>query len=282
MAVAAREALQKAGLWDKLSRQDRARRERRSGRPVRHHRRGRGRHHRAFARALGRDGAQDHGGAYSRESWHKPIEHGMAVIKGAGATPRKRSPTTSRAARRARSWRTTASPCRGPEAEPTWIGPPSRYRCKLAFWTCVLILPVAVLLARRWRGGGFRGKSLVEALVMLPLVLPPTVLGFYLLSAFSPASGFGAFLKSVFGVPLVFSFRRHPRRLHHHQPAVRGAADPARVRGHSPQRARGGLRQRAVAHGDHALRRAAARVARHRLGASRSSSRTRWASSASS
>ena len=77
---------------------------------------------------------------------------------------------------------------------------------KLAFWTCVLILPVAILLARSLAWGQFAGKSVVEAVVMLPLVLPPTVLGFYLLSAFSPASGFGAFLKWVFGVPLVFSF----------------------------------------------------------------------------
>ena len=77
---------------------------------------------------------------------------------------------------------------------------------KLAFWTCVLILPVAVLLARLLAWGRFAGKSVIESLVMLPLVLPPTVLGFYLLSAFSPVSWFGALLKSIFGVPLVFSF----------------------------------------------------------------------------
>ena len=41
---------------------------------------------------------------------------------------------------------------------------------------------------------------------MLPLVLPPTVLGFYLLVAFSPQSAFGAALKSLFGGQLVFSF----------------------------------------------------------------------------
>jgi molybdate transport system permease protein len=77
---------------------------------------------------------------------------------------------------------------------------------KLAFWTCVLILPVAVMLARLLAWGRFRGKSVIESLVMLPLVLPPTVLGFYLLSAFSPVSWLGAALKSIFGVPLVFSF----------------------------------------------------------------------------
>ena len=77
---------------------------------------------------------------------------------------------------------------------------------KLAFWTCVLILPIAIALARLLAWGRFPGKSVVESLVMLPLVLPPTVLGFYLLSAFSPVSWFGALLKSIFGVPLVFSF----------------------------------------------------------------------------
>jgi molybdate transport system permease protein len=77
---------------------------------------------------------------------------------------------------------------------------------KLAFWTCVLILPVALALARLLAWGRFPGKSAIESLVMLPLALPPTVLGFYLLSSFSPVSWFGALLKSVFGVPLVFSF----------------------------------------------------------------------------
>ena len=67
---------------------------------------------------------------------------------------------------------------------------------------------------------------------MLPLVLPPTVLGFYLLVAFSPQSGFGAFLKAVFGEPLVFTFAGILVASVHRQPAVRRAADPARLRGH--------------------------------------------------
>jgi molybdate transport system permease protein len=77
---------------------------------------------------------------------------------------------------------------------------------KLAFWTCLLILPLAILLARWLAWGRFRGKSLIEALVMLPLVLPPTVLGFYLLVGFSPGSPLGAALKAVIGEPLVFTF----------------------------------------------------------------------------
>jgi molybdate transport system permease protein len=77
---------------------------------------------------------------------------------------------------------------------------------QLAGWTVVLLLPLAVGIARALAWGRVPGKSAVEALIMLPLVLPPTVLGFYLLVAFSPQSGLGSLLKSVFGTSLVFNF----------------------------------------------------------------------------
>jgi molybdate transport system permease protein len=77
---------------------------------------------------------------------------------------------------------------------------------KLAFWTCALILPAAIILARTLAWGRFRGKSLIEALVLLPLVLPPTVLGYYLLVGLSPGTGLGRMAASLFGEPLVFSF----------------------------------------------------------------------------
>lgn len=77
---------------------------------------------------------------------------------------------------------------------------------KLALWTCVLLLPIAILIARAFAWGRFPLKSVAESLIMLPLVLPPTVLGFYLLVAFSPQSAFGAFLKGIVGEPLVFTF----------------------------------------------------------------------------
>jgi molybdate transport system permease protein len=77
---------------------------------------------------------------------------------------------------------------------------------KLAFWTCVLILPVAILLARSLAWGRFAGKSVVEAVVMLPLVLPPTVLGFYLLLTLGP-SGPGGLIASLWGGrTLAFTF----------------------------------------------------------------------------
>ncbi|MDD5401506.1 MAG: molybdate ABC transporter permease subunit [Sulfurimonas sp.] len=49
-------------------------------------------------------------------------------------------------------------------------------------------------------------KPVIEAFVSMPLVLPPSVLGFYLLLAFSPKNAFGAFLQEKFDIRLVFSF----------------------------------------------------------------------------
>lgn len=49
-------------------------------------------------------------------------------------------------------------------------------------------------------------KPLIETLVSMPLVLPPTVLGFYFLIAFSPGNAFGSWLNEWLGIKLVFSF----------------------------------------------------------------------------
>jgi len=77
---------------------------------------------------------------------------------------------------------------------------------RLAGWTVVILLPVAVILGRALAYRRFRGKGLIEALVMLPLVLPPTVFGFYLLVAFGGNSPVGDLWQSLFGNQLVFSF----------------------------------------------------------------------------
>jgi len=78
---------------------------------------------------------------------------------------------------------------------------------KLATATTVILLIVGPLIA--WQLAMRRGKLsyFIEALVALPLVLPPTVLGFYLLLLFSPNSGPGKFMMAIFGEPLVFSFK---------------------------------------------------------------------------
>jgi len=77
---------------------------------------------------------------------------------------------------------------------------------QLAGWTVVILLPVAIMMGRLLAYRRFAGKGLVEALVMLPLVLPPTVFGFYLLVSFGANSPVGQFWQATFGQPLVFSF----------------------------------------------------------------------------
>ena len=77
---------------------------------------------------------------------------------------------------------------------------------KLAAWTTLLMLPIGFLLARMLAWGRFRGRAWLEAAVALPLVLPPTVLGYYLLVALSPQSAVGAFFADIFGQALAFSF----------------------------------------------------------------------------
>src|SRR5258708_37722053 len=61
----------------------------------------------------------------------------------------------------------------------------------------------AYLLANR----KFRGKELLDAVVTLPLVLPPTVLGYYLLVTLGRASPLGHFYEWIFGQPLVFTWQ---------------------------------------------------------------------------
>jgi molybdate transport system permease protein len=77
---------------------------------------------------------------------------------------------------------------------------------QLALATTLILLPLAVLIARPLAWRRFPGKSLAEALVALPLVLPPTVLGFYLLVALGDASVLGRLYQSLTGRALVFTF----------------------------------------------------------------------------
>ncbi|MBP8776960.1 MAG: molybdate ABC transporter permease subunit [Bacteroidaceae bacterium] len=77
---------------------------------------------------------------------------------------------------------------------------------KLAFWTTLILfllgLPIAYFLAF----SKFRLKAIIEALISMPMVLPPTVLGFYILVAYSPQNWFGKMMEQWFNVRLAFSF----------------------------------------------------------------------------
>lgn len=78
---------------------------------------------------------------------------------------------------------------------------------KLGLVTVLLLLPPALLLGRWLATTRWPGKPVVEAFVVLPLVLPPTVVGFYLLAAMGPNSPVGRAWTALFGEGLVFSFQ---------------------------------------------------------------------------
>jgi len=77
---------------------------------------------------------------------------------------------------------------------------------KLAALTTLILFFVALPLAWWLSQTRSKTKPFFEALTALPIVLPPSVLGFYLLVALSPTSPLGAWLSSVLGVKLVFTF----------------------------------------------------------------------------
>jgi molybdate transport system permease protein len=84
--------------------------------------------------------------------------------------------------------------------------PALRLSLELALWTMVVLLPVGIWLGRLFAWRRFRGKALLEAALALPLVLPPTVLGYYLLVAMGSASPLGELFQRLTGDQLVFSF----------------------------------------------------------------------------
>jgi molybdate transport system permease protein len=77
---------------------------------------------------------------------------------------------------------------------------------RLAAITTLILLGISIPLGYWLAYSQARWKPLVEAVVALPLVLPPTVLGFYLLVLMGPRTAVGRAVSVVFGHPLAFSF----------------------------------------------------------------------------
>ena len=77
---------------------------------------------------------------------------------------------------------------------------------RLAAIVAILLLVIAMPLAYGLAFSRWRGKFLLESIVALPLVLPPTVLGFYALIALGPRSPVGQVWQSLFGHTLAFTF----------------------------------------------------------------------------
>jgi molybdate transport system permease protein len=84
--------------------------------------------------------------------------------------------------------------------------PALRVSLLLGLATIGVLLPAGVWTGHWLATRQFRGKPLVEAFLAIPLILPPTVLGFYLLTAFSVRSPLGAAFERVMGQALAFSF----------------------------------------------------------------------------
>jgi molybdate transport system permease protein len=87
------------------------------------------------------------------------------------------------------------------DLSPIWL------TLKLATITTALLFVAGLPLASWLSGRRSFFKTIIEAIITMPLVLPPSVLGFYLLLAFSPQHGLGKWLNDVFDVQFVFSFK---------------------------------------------------------------------------
>ncbi|NLU35303.1 MAG: molybdate ABC transporter permease subunit [Wolinella succinogenes] len=81
-----------------------------------------------------------------------------------------------------------------------------RLTFELAGLTTLILLVIGIPLGYYLAYTKNPFKPVIEAIVSMPLVLPPSVLGFYLLIAFSPRNFFGAWLEQTFALKLVFSF----------------------------------------------------------------------------
>lgn len=77
---------------------------------------------------------------------------------------------------------------------------------RLAFATTLFLVLLGIPLAHWLNRSRWRGVVLLETVLTLPVVLPPTVIGFYLLVMFAPQRALGAWWKVAFGHSLAFSF----------------------------------------------------------------------------
>ena len=75
---------------------------------------------------------------------------------------------------------------------------------KVAFWSVLCSLPIAVAVAMLLARSNFPGKSLCDAIVHLPLVLPPVVIGYFLLLLLGRRGPLGAVLEEYFGIVVAF------------------------------------------------------------------------------
>ena len=101
---------------------------------------------------------------------------------------------------------------------------------RVAVLATILAVPFGLPLAWWLARTRFAGRELVAALITLPMLLPPTVLGYYLLLLVGRQGPIGQLLESLLGVVLVFSWPGRGRRRMGRRNAVSRSCCPIRLR----------------------------------------------------
>src|SRR5215207_4074302 len=89
--------------------------------------------------------------------------------------------------------------------EPAWIA--LALSLKVALWATAIDLVAGVAVGYALARHRFPGRELLDAVLLLPMVLPPTVLGYYLLVLIGRRGPFGRWLETQFGIQLVFTWQ---------------------------------------------------------------------------
>lgn len=83
---------------------------------------------------------------------------------------------------------------------------PLKLSVEIAFVAGIIVIVAGILLGKLMAKRNFRGKLLLETFMLLPLVLPPTVIGFLLIIIFGKNSIFGEFVQWLFDQPIMFTW----------------------------------------------------------------------------
>ncbi|MBS4207139.1 molybdate ABC transporter permease subunit [Bacillus sp. FJAT-50079] len=83
---------------------------------------------------------------------------------------------------------------------------PIQLSVEIALISCVIVLVLGLILGRVMSNVTFRGKAIVETIFLLPLVLPPTVIGFLLIVVFGKNSPVGQMIEWIFHQPIIFTW----------------------------------------------------------------------------
>ncbi|MBE4907552.1 molybdate ABC transporter permease subunit [Bacillus luteolus] len=86
------------------------------------------------------------------------------------------------------------------------IWSPVKLSLQIASFSLLVVLILGVLIARLMANRTFKGKSIVDTLLLLPLVLPPSVVGFLLIVIFGKNSYIGQFIEWLFNQPIIFTW----------------------------------------------------------------------------